>query len=288
MQKAGDVSMQSKTRLGKGLSALIPQPEKGSPADASYYLNVEDIHDNPDQPRKHFDEKELRGLAETIRDIGVLQPLLVRHIGTHIELLAGERRLRAAKIAGLKQVPVVFREVGAAEGLELSMIENIQRESLNPIEEASGMQSLLDRNETTQRVLATRLGKDRSTVANTVRLLKLPEEIRKDIVSGEISAGHGRALLALEDPEAQKSVWKAVKQRGLSVRKTERAVQAYGEKKPRPAEVQMTREMSALQDQISSKLECAVRIRPMRKGGKVEIPFSSGEDLERILSLLGS
>ncbi len=182
--------MSKKQALGKGLNALIPTGgEEGGGPRGSFLCPVEQIRSNPDQPRKRFDEQALESLAVTIREKGVLQPLLVRRVGNRYELIAGERRLRAAKKAGLEEVPVLIREAEESDRLELSILENIQREDLNPIEEARAYKQMLDRLQLTQEELARRVGKDRSSVANTMRLLQLPREIQEDLADGAAEFG---------------------------------------------------------------------------------------------------
>jgi len=281
--------MQKKTVLGKGLNALIPPSEAPEKTPAGVRLcSVSKIHPNPDQPRKRFEESTLAALADTIREKGILQPLLIRKVGSYYELIAGERRLRAAKMAGLEHVPVMIRDGGEADSLELSMLENIQRENLNPIEEAKAYKEMLERLDITQEDLASRMGKDRSSVANLVRLLQLPSEIREDLETGALSAGHARALLGLDQEVLQLKVRAHIKENGLSVRETERYVHQYKEGKQRRSSQPLPQDpdMRRIQDDLCRHFGAMVKIRDGKKGGKIQIQYSSFDDLNRICSLL--
>lgn len=281
--------MQKKPALGRGLNALIPSPEaKGSSLEGTLFCPVDHIRSNPDQPRKTFDEPSLESLAETIREKGVLQPLLVRKIGNYYEVIAGERRLRAAKIAGLKQVPVMIRETDESDSLELAVLENIQREDLNPIEEAKAYKQMLKRFDITQEELAHRMGKDRSSIANTVRLLQLPMEIQEDLKTGELSAGHARALLGLSSQVLQLKIRTQIKERGLSVRDAEQIILKYkeGSRKKAARTSSQDPDVLRIQDELRKRFGAMVKILEGKKGGKIQIPFASAEDLDRIYSLL--
>ena len=281
--------MKQKTALGKGLSALIPESDK--PAGARGGVStcpVEKIRTNPDQPRKVFDESALASLAETVREKGILQPLLLKKIGSYFELIAGERRLRAAKMAGLTEVPVMVLEDSQQDGLELAMIENLQREDLNPVEEAKGYRDMLQRLQVTQEELARRMGKDRSSIANSVRLLQLPDDIQNDLVSGALSAGHARALLGLNHEVQQRRLAAQIKERGLSVRETEKLILKYkAEKGAEPQGRQpLDPDMERLQDELRGRFGAMVKIQHGRKGGKIQIHYGSSEELDRIYTLL--
>ncbi len=282
--------MPKKPALGKGLNALIPAGgvEGGAPRGA-FPCPVEQIRPNPDQPRKRFDEQALESLATTIREKGVLQPLLVRRVGNRYELIAGERRLRAARKAGLTEVPVLVREAEDSDSLELSVLENIQREDLNPIEEARAYREMLTRLRITQEELARRVGKDRSSVANTMRLLQLPREIQEDLATGRLSPGHARALLAVDREIMQLKLWAMIKDKGLSVREAEKRVQdlkgAAAGKTRRPAPPPDP-DMQAVQDELSQRFGTRVTIQQGKRGGKIQIRFSSAEELNRIYGLL--
>lgn len=281
--------MSKKQALGKGLNALIPTGgEEGGGPRGSFLCPVEQIRPNPDQPRKRFDEQSLESLAVTIKEKGVLQPLLVRRVGNRYELIAGERRLRAAKKAGLEEVPVLIREAEESDRLELSVLENIQREDLNPIEEARAYKQMLDRLELTQEELARRVGKDRSSVANTVRLLQLPREIQEDIAEGRLSSGHARAILALDREVMQLKLWAQIKDKGLSVREAEKHVhemkegKAGKEKPPAPLDP----DMQTLQDELCQHFGTRVKIQTGKEGGKIQIRYSSAEELNRLYTLI--
>jgi len=281
--------MSKKPALGKGLDALIPTGgvEPGASRGA-FLCPVEKILSNPDQPRKRFDEQGLESLSNTIKEKGVLQPLLVRTVGSRFELIAGERRLRAARKAGLTEVPVVVRAAEESDSLELSILENIQREDLNPIEEARAYRQMLERSGLTQEELARRVGKDRSSVANTLRLLHLPGEIQEDLSSGQISAGHARAILSLDREILQLRLWAQIKEQGLSVRDAERYVHQIKEgkaKRDKPPPT-LDPDMQGLQDELCQYFGTRVKIQKGKKGGKIQIRYSSAEELNRLYTLL--
>jgi ParB family chromosome partitioning protein len=281
--------MSKKPALGKGLNALIPTagaPE-GDPK-GSFLCPVDQILSNPSQPRKRFDEQGLSALASTIKEKGVLQPLLVRRVGSRYELIAGERRLRAAKLAGLEEVPVIIRESEESDSLELSVLENIQREDLNPIEEARAYKQMLDRFELTQEELARRVGKDRSSVANMMRLLQLPREIQEDLTTGLLTAGHARALLGVEQDVLQLKLWALVKEKGLSVREAEQHVHRFREgkaRKERPS-APLDPDTQVLQDELCQYFGTRVKIQQGKRGGKIQIRYSSPEELNRLYTLI--
>lgn len=283
--------MTKRPALGKGLGALIPVAPADQPEAGVLYCNIDEIEPNPDQPRTVFDPQGLESLAETIRRRGILQPLLVRRKGTRFELIAGERRLRAAKIAGLEKVPVVLVDVDASDRLEISLLENIQREDLNPIEEAQAYRTLLDRLGVTQEELARKLGMERSSLANMIRLLSLPPGIQQDIASGRLTAGHGRALVALAHEELQLRVCEDVKQKRLSVRETEDYVkklrrEAHGAKERRESMPARDPDMEHLEDELCKHFATKVTIVRRGKGGSIRIDYYSPDDLDRIYSLL--
>src|SRR5215467_13170977 len=279
--------MEKRPALGKGLSALIP--DSFEPSSSSMAVDIDRLTPNELQPRGHMDQANLEELSRSIASNGIIQPIVVRKVGDRFHIIAGERRWRAAKLAGLRQVPIVIREVapGAERSLlEVALIENIQREDLNPIEEALAYRRLADQFEMTQEAIATAVGKDRVTVANTVRLLKLPEDIRADVASGALSMGHARALLALPDEAEQRRLARDVVARGLSVRETETLVKRTGEPhttaKPPAADVH-TR---AAEDRL--RLVLGSRVRIVRRGtrGRIEIDFGSEDELIRIYEQL--
>jgi len=273
--------------LGKGLGALIPEmpsPEVEGKR-VFHFCGIEEVHPNPFQPRKAFDDEHLQELVESIREKGILQPLLVRRKGEGYELIAGERRWRAAQKAGIKEVPIVIKEVPDSEILELSLIENIQRENLNPIEEGEAFKRLIEQFHLTQEEVSRKVGKDRSTITNTVRLLKLPPEIRQSLADGVISMGHARAFLSLDGPEKQRLALKKVLQAALSVRQTESLVKRLRSRSP-STPVRNSHEWSALVEELQRALGTKVRIVGKRKRGKIEIAFYSQEELDRLVELL--
>jgi ParB family transcriptional regulator, chromosome partitioning protein len=281
------------TGLGKGLDALFPEinlrEEKIS--GRFFECDTDRIRPNPHQPRSRFPENELAELADSIKTQGILQPLLVRESGDGYELIAGERRLRAAKLAGLFKVPVIVKDIHASELLELSIIENIQRQDLNPIEEAEAYQQLLSRFKLTQEKIAKRVGKSRSAIANFLRLNQLPADIKASVRDGLLSMGHARAILAGQTTALQRNAWKIVILRGLSVRETEDLVQRLNAEKPKPpapAGRRMDAYLSSIAQELAGYFGTKVLIRRRGQKGKVEIEFYSDDDLDRLLSILKS
>ncbi len=288
---AGNPNKRKKLALGRGLEALIPEPEPESGKDAAreYFLcNVDLIRPNRYQPRQNFPEDDLADLSNSIKAQGIIQPLLVRRLDHGYELVAGERRLRAARMAGLSEVPVVYRDVSDAELLEMSIVENIQRQNFNPIEEAEAYQRLITEFNLTQDQAAERVGKSRSAVANLLRLRNLPRQIKDSIVDGSLSMGHARALLGADPKAAQVDIWRKVIARGLSVRETETLVrQLRVDRAPRRAppssdDVYFTDVTADLARHFGTK----VNIKRRGKVGKLEIEFYSDEDLDRLLHQL--
>ncbi len=279
--------------LGKGLSALIPDAVAAPAAGpATVDVDIDAIVPNPYQPRGHVDESRLHELAASIRSNGIIQPIVVRRVGDGFHIIAGERRWRAAKLAGLARVPVAIKEVGQANDrslLEMALIENIQRENLNPIEEALAYRRLSDEFQLTQEAIATAVGKDRATVANLVRLLKLPDEVRSEVASGRLSMGHARALLGLGDESDQRRLAREVIARALSVRETESMVKkiADGAARPEPPQPKpVDVHTRAAEDKL--KFQFGTRVRIVRKGsgGRIEIDFTNEQELIRIFDQL--
>ncbi len=278
-----------KRGLGMGLSALLghdtPDPAGPGPART---VPIEFLTASPLQPRRRFVEAELQALADSLKTYGVLQPLLVRprsgsaagYATPGFEIVAGERRWRAAQLAGLDELPVVVRELGDRDVLEIALVENLQREDLSPIEEAEGYRRLIDEFDRTQEELAQEIGKSRSHIANTLRLLKLPEAVRRYLEEGKLSAGHARTLLGADDPEAMA---RSIIERGMSVRDTEAMVQT-GKLVQRSAKARMDRDpdLVAFEDRLRSAIGLACQITPKAKGGTLTIRFSSLDQLERI------
>ncbi|MEE9517280.1 MAG: ParB/RepB/Spo0J family partition protein [Candidatus Adiutricales bacterium] len=280
--------MPRKKGLGRGLGALIDDMDGGdfmAPKTAPSEISPDIISSNPYQPRRTIDAEDLKGLIESIKSIGVLEPLLVKPDGPDsYVLIAGERRLQASKAAGLDRVPVVVREATPNEMLEISLIENLHREDLNPIEEAEAYQRLADEFGHTQAKIAGITGRDRSTVANIMRLLQLPEAVRLDLVHNRLTIGHARAMLSLEDQDLMLEVRRQVLEGQLSVRETERLIKKL--LKPpveKPAKESDDLYLQALADQITRSLGSKAKL--IRQGGKgrIEIRFSSDQELERLL-----
>lgn len=268
--------------LGRGLEALIP-PEKAEPRVVEIPLT--EIRPSPFQPRRRFDDNKLKDLAASIRGHGILSPVIVRQSAEGYELIAGERRVRAAELAGLERIPAVVREASNSEMLEVALIENLQREDLNPVEEADVYRRLVEEFGLTQEEVATRVGRDRASVANTLRLLKLPTRIQEDLIEGTLSAGHGRALLGLEGRVHQLKARESIIRRSLSVRATELLVKRL---KASPAErhQKLTRhgpELASVEEQLRRALATKVRIVRSGRRGRIEVEFYSDEDLDRLI-----
>ncbi len=278
--------------LGRGLASLIPssgEKKEEVVSDSPYFqCPIESIVPNREQPRKLFDKEGLDELADSIREQGVIQPLIVRKMdGGQYELIAGERRLKASKLVGLDKVPVVMVDASPGRSLELALIENIQRQDLNPIEEALAYKQLMERYHYTQEEVAKRVGKERSTVANALRLLHLPEEIRADIIEGRLSMGHARAILGVAHEEMQIKMAKRVVQESLSVREIEEWVKRLKEG-VQVERVVKTKEVdpqiSFIENEMTKILGIKVKIKPQGKKGKVIIDYYNQEDLDRIFN----
>jgi ParB family chromosome partitioning protein len=280
-----------KSALGKGLDALIPGFSTEDESNKEFFLcDVDRIHPNRYQPRRHFPADDLAELAASIKAQGVLQPLLVREHADGFELIAGERRLRAAKQAGLSQVPVVVKQISDTEMLEMSIVENIQRENLNPMEEAEAYHRLITEFNLTQDQAAIRVGKSRSAVANFLRLRQLPEAIKDSIFQDKLSMGHARALLGVETSAQQLAAWRKVMAQGLSVRETEKLIRRLkAEVKPSappaaaPSEDRYFLDMA---DDLARYFGTKVQIHRKGKRGRVIIEFFSDDDLDRLIQLL--
>ncbi len=278
--------MTNRTALGKGLEALIPEAPMTSGDRGE--LAVELIDANPEQPRTHFDETALEELSSSLDRHGVLQPILVRAMpGGRYRLVAGERRLRAARMAGFETIPAVVRDVDEQVGLELALVENLQREDLDPIDEARAFEALMEVGSLAQADVAERVGKDRSTVANALRLLDLPVEIQEMLSEGTLTAGHGRAILALSTAEERRGLANRVVKRGLSVRETE--VLARGPR-PRRRTVRARRTADPVLKDYEERLQRAlgtnVRVERIGHEGTIRIEYYSTEELERLIELL--
>ena len=273
--------------LGKGISALIPEKETGRKEEI-IYVQTDQIKPNPFQPREDFDTQSIEELAQSIKEKGVIQPLLVRRKGDFFELIAGERRLRASNLLGLKEIPILVKDVEDQDSLELALIENIQRQGLNAIEEAHAYQHLIDKFKVTQDKISAVLGKARVTITNTLRLLKLPYEIQVEIKKGRITFGHGRALLEIEDENHQRRLAQEVISKGLSVRELENLIKSQRPKgiKRKIGEGQREPYVAVLEEQLQHALGTKVRISKRKKRGHISIEFFSLEELERIVNII--
>lgn len=278
-----------KKALGKGLSALIPErdTEKEPKEEGISHVRIERIRPNPYQPRENFDKKKLEELVLSIKEKGVLQPVIVRQQGDGYELIVGERRLRAAKALGMTEVPVIVREVSDVDTLELSLIENIQREELNPIEEAKAFQRLTDEFGYTQEDIAKAVAKDRATISNTVRLLGLPKRVQEMVVAGELTMGHARALLALSGEHTIMKFANRIIRSGLSVREAENIV-SKKRTAVLEAEIPKARDHKIMffEEELQRVLGTKVKIQEGKKRGNIQIEYYSLDDLERIYNLI--
>jgi ParB family chromosome partitioning protein len=282
--------MNAKHGLGRGLGALLssspaPTPAPDSPESMVQELPITSIVANPRQPRKAFNDNSLRDLAASLKRSGLLQPVVVRRHGQEFQIVVGERRWRAARLAGLSHIPAVVRDTTDAESLELALVENLLREDLNPMEEAEGYQRLLAEFDWTQEELGQRVGKDRSSVANCLRLLKLPGVIQDDLRAGRLTMGHARALLSLDSPADQLKLRSEILAHSWSVRATEAGVQRKQRQAPRRAG-RRSAELTALEDSLRESLATRVRLVGTERAGRIEIIYTSAEDLERLTELI--
>lgn len=280
--------------LGRGLSALLGE-EKAPAADAgpSLEIDIDLIQPNPEQPRTRFNEAELDELAQSIRVNGVVQPIVVRRAGSRYQIVAGERRWRASQRAELRRIPAIVKDISDEKLLELALVENIQRQELNPVEEARAYRKLIDNVGLRQEAVADQVGKERSVITTALRLLKLPERVLDMIEEGKLSAGHGRALLMIDDPKLQLSTANAIINGGWSVRRTEMVIKTLGPKKEKAATPQtpvrsVDPNVKAAETKLMRSLSTNVKIHPGKKGsgGKIEIEYYSLDDLDRIFDLL--
>ncbi len=279
--------------LGKGINALIPDfeigvPQSGGVGPGPAEILVDDIVPNKLQPRKYFDDDKLEELVLSIQEKGILQPIIVQKgKGNNYELIVGERRWRAGKKAGLKKIPAIVRDVNTAESLEIAIIENIHRHDLNPIEEAEAYSQLANEFGLTQEKLAKRLGKNRASIANTLRLLKLPRGVKEDMIAGRFSMGHARALLGLESAKDIEAMRRAIQKNDMNVRQTEKRVrQLKTSPSPKVPEKKKDIFLKNLETDLGRKLGTKVEIIPKQKGGKVVITYYSNDDLERIRGMI--
>lgn len=280
--------MKLKGGLGKGLGALLSTEDIYDLESPGFFLcPIEKIRPNPDQPRKHIDQDSLEGLAGSIKEKGILQPLVVWEVDGVYELIVGERRWRAAQKAGLKAVPVVIKDVSPDELLELALVENIQREDLNPLEEAMAYSRLIDELGLTQSQVASRVGRERSTVANFLRLLQLPDYAQADLLDGRLSMGHARAILMLEDPESRKELRDQITKKDLSVRQAEALARRLAKGKRLCARVRKEDpDIRNLCEELTRRLGSKVKIVQTKRGGRLEIRYRSVQALEQVIRLL--
>jgi len=280
--------MKKRKALGKGLSALIPDMDRLEERDEEFFqCPIEAIEPNPYQPRQEFQDPELDELANSVKENGIITPLLVSKTDQGYSLIAGERRWRAAQKAGLKRVPVVVRETTPIKSLELALIENIHRKDLNPLEEASAYKRWLDDTHTTQEALAQKLGKERSTITNMLRLLQLPETIQKDILGDRLSMGHARVLAGIKSTIEQKRLRNLIIKKGLSVRQVEELVKKR--KTARPSKKKKSEQetyLNVLAENLKRSLGTKVDIKKGKRQGSIVIYFYSDEELDRILDRL--
>lgn len=304
-----------KSALGKGLDALLSleqdynivaqgslnnegkQSSESVGSEGVTLFSLQLLEPNPDQPRTYFDEESLKELADSIQQRGVIQPILIEKSKApgRFQIIAGERRYRAAKLAGLEKIPAIVRDLSHEEKLEIALIENIQRENLSPLEEAKAYRRIMEELHITQQEVAERVGKNRSTVANSLRLLKLPEEIQLAINDGDLSAGHARAVLSLVNPADQSALYRLIKTKGLSVRETESLATDWNNGKKNvkdagrdgePSSKMRDPDLVRLEESLIEKLGTKVQIKGSPKKGTIEIAFYSSEDLQRVLDIV--
>lgn len=279
--------MTKRKALGRGLGALIPQVDpNGEGKSLLQQIDIDLIAPNPDQPRKKFTEEALQDLADSLKTQGMLQPLVVRRHGIGYQIIVGERRWRAAQLAGIRSVPALLHDTDDTHVLELALVENIHREDLNPLEEAWAYQMMVDRLALTQEEIANRVGRDRSTVTNTLRLLRLHDDVKKHLLEGRIEMGHARAILALEDPISQRELCSEVIARGLNVRQVEQRVKKLQGGNRKKARAKANPFIRDAEDRLSSHLQAKVAIRNSTRGGRIEIKYNSEKELERLFELL--
>ena len=277
--------VEKRPALGKGLSALIPDALEPRPS-AGLEVDIDLLAPSQVQPRTRLDQAKLTELAESIKANGLIQPIVVRLSGRGYQIIAGERRFRAALASGLATVPVTVREVADEHLLELALVENIQREELNAIEEAQAFHRLQDEFRLTQEEIARRVGRDRTTVANTLRLLRLPRELREMVAGGHLDAGHGRALLALDRAEDQIALGREAARKGLSVREVERRVALLRAPRPTSAPARKDANTRAAEERLRGALGARVEIARRGRGGQIRVLFAGEAELNRLFELL--
>lgn len=293
--------MAARKGLGKGLDSMIPDKvgkiAKGTPGEkkdgleGAVLMNINKVEPNRSQPRKTFDEDALQELTESVKQYGILQPLIVQKQSDYYEIIAGERRWRAAKMAGIKEIPVIIKTLSDQERMEISLIENIQREDLNPIEEARAYKSLLEEFHLKQEEVAERVSKSRTAVTNAMRLLKLDERVQEMLIDGILTTGHARALLGIEDTERQFEIAQRIQKEKLNVRDVEKLVRRQSSSKKKEAEAPINQEMAAIYQNLEEQLKIAlgtkvsIRYKDAQKG-KLEIEYYTPDELDRIVDLL--
>ncbi len=281
----------AKSKLGRGLGSFFDEEPEIKNGDRVETLRITQVEPNKNQPRHTFNNDKIEELSESIKEHGVIQPIIVVKNDDMYKIVAGERRWRAAKKAGLKEIPAVVRNYSEFEIAQIALIENLQRENLNPIEEALGYQTLINKFSMTQEDVSEKIGKSRSAIANSIRLLSLDEPIREKLISGEISSGHARALLSIEIPEIRIALLESIISKGLNVRQAEALAKQLQETKPRKkkekaVDEQLKAQLEVLENRLSSYLGTKVTLIHDKKKGKIEIEYYGNEDLDRILSLI--
>jgi ParB family chromosome partitioning protein len=279
-----------KRGLGRGLNALIPESNKKSdePKNSILKIDINKIKANKDQPRKYFNEEKIDILSDSIKKHGVIQPIIVKSMGSEYEIIAGERRFRAAKIGNLKEIPCIIKNVEEQDVVEIALIENLQREDLNPIEEAIAYKNLMDKYNLTQESISSAVGKSRSYIANTIRLINLPQFVKEEVIRDKITSGHARVLLRFTDENVQRDIMENVIENNLSVRELEKLVNDLLEEKETKEKVQRKKDPTLLdlEDNLKSLLGTKVNIVKGKKKGRIEIEYYSDEELDRILEFL--
>ena len=279
--------MAKRKALGRGFSALFPDTVIEEENRGLFYCPIESISPNPHQSRQSFGESELAELAQSIKEKGVIQPILVTKTKDGFQLIAGERRWRAAQKAGLDKIPALIRDVSPAEALQIALIENIQRQDLNPIEEAAAYQELLQEFNFTQEALSARIGKNRTTIANFLRLLKLPDDVQRDIIDGRLSAGHARVLVSIDSPSTQRKIRDLVIKRSLSVRQTEALAKRFlASRRPEAIRDEIDSYLESLVNNLQDSLGTKVAIERKGKKGRIIIEFYSDDELGRLVERL--
>ena len=280
----------AKSKLGRGLNSFFDEPTISDSGDVVESLRITLVDPNKNQPRTSFDDEKIEELAESIKEHGVIQPIIVVKNDDRYKIVAGERRWRAAKKAGLKEIPAVIRIYSEFEIAQIALIENLQRENLNPIEEALGYQTLMSKYSMTQEDVSGKIGKSRSAIANSIRLLSLDEPIRQKLISGEISSGHARALLSVSSTDLRMVLLENILQKGLNVRQTEALAKQLEKAKPKrrknAIDEELKVQLAQIEDNLSSVLGTKVRLFHDNKKGKIEIEYYGNEDLDRIISII--